>query len=134
MNHIPINQSDVMTRDIRVQTESFYIAERSAPMRGLYFFGYRINITNEGDAPAKLLRRHWVIRDILGHTEEVKGDGVIGEQPRLMPGQSFEYTSFCPLATYRGSMTGTYTMQRDDRSEFDIAVGPFQLFMHEVLN
>ena len=134
MNHNPINQSNVMTRDIRVQTESYYVAERSAPMRGLYFFGYSITISNEGDAPAKLLRRHWVISDILGNTQEVMGDGVIGEQPRILPGESYEYSSFCPLETYRGSMTGTYTMQRDDKSEFDIAVGPFQLFMSEVLN
>lgn len=134
MANVPTNQSDVMTRDIRVQSKSYYIAERSAPMRGLYFFGYRITISNEGDAPARLLRRHWIITDILGNADEVQGDGVIGEQPRVLPGQSFEYSSFCPLNTYQGTMTGTYTMQNDDGSEFDIAVGPFQLFMHEVLN
>jgi ApaG protein len=134
MNDLPINQSDVLTHGIRVQTESYYIAERSAPMRGLYFFGYRITLSNEGDSPAKLLRRHWVIRDILGNSEEVRGDGVIGEQPRLLPTQSFTYSSFCPLQSYQGSMTGTYTMQRDDESEFDVDIASFQLFMPEVLN
>ena len=134
MQNSPMNQSDVLTHDIRVQTESYFIAERSAPMRGLYLFGYKITIINEGDCPAKLLSRHWVINDILGKQEEVIGDGVVGEQPRLAPGQSFSYTSFCPLSTFQGTMTGTYTMQRDDESEFDVAVGPFQLFMSQVLN
>ncbi len=134
MHEIPLNQSDILTHGIRVQTESYFIPERSAPMRGLYLFGYTINIINEGDSPAKLLSRHWHINDILGNSEEVQGDGVVGEQPHLLPGQSFEYSSFCPLPTYKGSMSGTYTMQRDDETEFDVAVGPFQLFMNQVMN
>lgn len=134
MTQLAENRSDVTTENIRVHSESFYIPDRSTPMRGLYFFGYRIAITNEGDQPARLLRRHWMISDILGHKEEVKGDGVIGEQPRILPGESYEYTSFCPLRTYRGTMVGTYTMERDDGTEFRVAVGPFLLFMQQVLN
>lgn len=134
MTQLAENYSDVKTESIRVHSESFYIPDRSTPMRGLYFFGYRIAITNEGTKPARLLRRHWRISDILGHQEEVKGDGVVGEQPRILPGNTFEYTSFCPLPTYRGTMVGTYTMVHDDGTEFEVAVGPFQLFMKQVLN
>mgnify|MGYP000735260133 CR=1 FL=1 len=72
MHEIPLNQSDILTHGIRVQTESYFIPERSAPMRGLYLFGYTINIINEGDSPAKLLSRHWHINDILGNSEEVQ--------------------------------------------------------------
>ncbi len=134
MSQIAENHSDVKTEGFRVYSESFYIHDRSTPMRGLYFFGYKISITNEGDTAARLLRRHWMISDILGHEEEVKGDGVVGEQPRILPGGSYEYTSFCPLPAYQGTMVGTYTMARDDGSEFDIAVGPFRLLVRPVLN
>ncbi len=127
-------RSDVTTENIRVHSESFYISERSTPMRGLYFFGYRITVTNEGYQAARLLRRHWMISDILGHQEEVKGEGVVGEQPRILPGESYEYTSFCPLPTYRGAMVGTYTMAHDDSTEFEVAIGPFLLFVQQVLN
>lgn len=134
MNNLIETCSDVRTDNIRVRSESFYIAERSEPARGLYFFGYRITITNESDEPVQLLSRHWYISDILGNEQEVEGEGVVGEQPRLVPGESFEYTSFCPLPTYRGSMHGMYTMQHDDGERFDIAVGPFVLFMRHILN
>ena len=134
MTDLMETRSDVSTDNIRVRSRSFYIAERSEPARGLYFFGYRISISNESDRPVQLLSRHWYISDILGNEQEVEGDGVVGEQPRLVPGESFEYTSFCPLPTYRGSMHGTYTMQHDDGTRFDIAVGPFVLFMRHVLN
>lgn len=134
MNELAETCSDIITENIRVRTESFYIAKRSDPSKSLYFFSYRITITNESDEPVKLISRHWYISDILGHEEQVQGEGVVGEQPRLVPSESFEYTSFCPLPTYRGTMHGTYTMQRDDGSEFNIAVGPFQLFMRQILN
>ena len=134
MTQLAENYSDVTTENVRVHSESFYIPERSTPMRGLYFFGYRIAITNEGTAPVRLLRRHWIISDILGNNEEIKGDGVVGDQPRLLAGETYEYTSFCPLPTYRGTMVGTYTMERDDGSEFMASVGPFQLFMRHVMN
>lgn len=134
MTNIADTSSVVTTANIRVQSESFYIAERSDPAKSLYFFSYRIAITNEGDAPVQLMSRHWYISDILGNQEEVQGDGVVGEQPRLTADETFEYTSFCPLPTYRGTMTGTYTMRLDDGEQFDIAVGPFQLFMKHVLN
>ena len=134
MTQLTENQSDITTENVRVHSKSFYIPDRSTPMCGLYFFGYEISISNEGDCPVRLLSRHWIISDILGHQEEVHGDGVVGEQPRILPGDSYKYTSFCPLPTYRGTMVGTYTMARDDDTEFKVAVGPFRLFMHQVMN
>ena len=128
------NISEEITHGIRVRTESVYIPERSNPSQGLYFFAYTITITNEGEAPAQLLSRHWIIQDGLGRKQEVIGDGVIGEQPRLEPDDFFEYTSFCPLETYRGSMHGTYTMQRDDGTAFQVDIGKFDLFVPQSLN
>lgn len=128
------NRSDTCTHDIRVQTESFYIGERSDPQNGLYFFAYKITIRNEGSEPARLVSRHWLITDGLGRAEEVEGPGVVGEQPRIEPGQKFEYTSFCPLPTDRGMMKGSYRMARDDGSSLEVAIGAFRLFVPHILN
>ena len=126
--------SDEKRGGIRVEAESFYLADRSMPQKNYYFFAYRITIHNEGDAPAQLISRHWVISDANGRVEEVKGDGVIGEQPRLVPGDSYEYTSFCPLQTAMGSMRGSYVMARDDGDEFEADIPIFTLAVPHALN
>ncbi|KAG2408164.1 uncharacterized protein HKW66_Vig0029860 [Vigna angularis] len=96
--------SDATTLGIRVQVRSVYIEGRSQPSKGLYFFAYRIRITNNSDHPVQLLRRHWIITDANGKTENVWGIGVVGEQPLILPGNSFEYSSACPLSTPNGRM------------------------------
>ena len=96
--------SSAITQGIRVTVTSSYIAEQSAPDQGRYVFAYTVAIANEGDATAQLRTRHWVITDATGKVEEVRGDGVIGEQPRLGPGQRFQYTSRCVLTTPVGTM------------------------------
>lgn len=126
--------SDTTTEGIRVQVSSLFIDERSSPEDDYYFFAYRIRISNVGDEPARLVSRHWVITDADGRVEEVEGPGVVGEQPRLEPGQSFEYTSACPLTTPVGAMQGTYQMVRDDGDSFDAVIAPFTLAMPNTLN
>ncbi len=119
---------------IDVDAKAFYIEGRSDPDSGQFFFAYRICITNRGNTPARLVSRHWVITDGLGRVEEVRGAGVVGEQPRLKPGESFEYTSACPLQTQYGVMRGTYTMRRDDGTTFEAAIAPFQLVVPALAN
>ncbi len=126
--------SDLLTDGIRVRVQTKYLPEQSDPVRGIRVFAYTIRISNEGQAPAKLLNRHWIIKDSWGHTREVRGPGVVGEQPRLEPGEEFEYTSFCPLPTSQGSMCGTYDMVRDDGQHFPVGVGEFFLFEPTNLN
>jgi ApaG protein len=132
--HRKASVNDQSSQGIRIAVESFYVSEQSAPQRDHYFFAYRIRISNEGNAPAQLLSRHWIISDADGRVEEVRGDGVIGEQPHLAPGEAFEYTSFCPLRTQMGSMRGSYVMRRDDGSEFEAAVPIFTLAVPHALN
>ena len=115
------------THGIKVEAVSRYVDERSNPGGNHYFFAYRIQLTNVGDRPARLIARHWVITDGNGEVEHVRGPGVVGETPRLQPGQSFEYESFCPLTTPLGAMKGTYQMVWDDGSPFEIVVGEFSL-------
>ena len=129
-----LTTSDTLTEQIRVQTESFFVPESSKQRKGYYHFGYRIRITNTGDQPARLISRHWVITDGLGRVEEVKGLGVVGKQPLLEPGESFEYESCCPLYTRSGTMTGTYHMRRNDGSMFDVEIGAFTLWQSAVSN
>ena len=119
--------SEAITRGIRVQVESRFAPEHSDPMKKQWFFYYTIQITNEGSDTVQLISRHWVITDANGEVEEVKGLGVVGKQPVLSPGQSFKYTSGCPLATPFGSMQGTYQMVTADGAQFDLAVAPFTL-------
>lgn len=97
-------------------------------------FAYSIRIANEGAATAQLLSRHWIITHGTGHVEEVKGPGVVGAQPRLEPGQAFEYTSGCVLSTPHGTMHGTYEMKRDDGSTFNATIAPFSLSTPYALN
>lgn len=126
--------SDTKTENIRVQTESFFLPDRSNISDPYFFFAYRIRITNEGGEPARLVSRHWIITDSLGHVEEVRGPGVVGEQPRLEPGQSHEYTSSCPLHTQFGTMSGAYRMERDDGSFFEAEIGEFLLCARPLLS
>src|SRR5437867_184431 len=102
--------SSVVTRGIRVSVESQYVAEQSAPTAGHFVFAYHVTIANEGDHTVQLETRHWIITDGEGKVQEVRGEGVVGKQPVLRPGQAFEYTSGCVLPTPCGSMRGTYQM------------------------
>ena len=119
--------SSAVTEGIRVRVQSHYLADQSSPRDDRYVFAYTITITNESDVPSQLRTRHWVITDGRGSIEEVRGDGVVGEQPRLGPGQTFQYTSGCVLTTAIGTMQGTYRMWRDDGSYFDAQIAPFSL-------
>lgn len=126
--------STAVTDGIRVEVKSDFLPDRSDPRGGRWFFAYTVNIRNEGESPAKLLARHWVIGDSDGNVEEVVGDGVVGHQPRLEPGQAFRYQSFCILRTPHGSMQGTYRMVRDDGAAFDATIAPFALVIPEQVN
>lgn len=117
--------STAITEGIRVSVRSEFRADRSS--RGRFLFAYTIRIQNEGASPAKLISRHWFITDAEGKIDEVAGDGVVGHQPRLEPGQVFEYSSFAILETPHGSMRGTYRMARDDGSSFLAEIAPFPL-------
>jgi ApaG protein len=119
--------STAVTQGIRVTVSATYVAERSTPARGRYFFAYSVTIENVGTRAAQLRTRHWIITDGKGGVEEVRGDGVVGKQPRLAPGESFQYTSGCELETPVGTMHGTYQMRRDDGSWFDATIAPFSL-------
>lgn len=119
--------SMALTDGIRVRVQSLYLPDQSSPRDERYVFAYTITISNEGERTAQLRTRHWIITDGRGEIEEVKGDGVVGEQPRLAPGQSFQYTSGCVLNTTIGTMHGTYRFWRDDGSYFDAEIAPFSL-------
>ena len=119
--------SEAVTRGIRISVETQYDPTRSSPQQSQWFFLYTIRITNEGPVTAQLMTRHWIITDATGHVEEVKGPGVVGEQPVLAQGQSFEYTSGCPLTTPFGSMRGSYQMTTADGERFDAEIAEFIL-------
>lgn len=114
--------------------ESEYIEERSEPRSGYFFFAYHIRISNVGTETAQLVSRTWVITDGDGNVEHVQGPGVVGEFPRLVPGQAFEYTSFCPLRTEHGVMEGSYTMRTDGGDTFEARIAPFTLAVPGVIN
>ena len=126
--------SEFASEGIRVSVETQYIEDQSSAKERRYVFAYRIVIANVGDAPATLRSRHWVIVDGTGNVREVKGRGVVGNEPRLRPGESFEYTSGCVLPTSRGRMHGTYQMVRDDESEFEASIAPFELRLPNNVN
>jgi ApaG protein len=121
-----------VTSGIRVDVRTEYRPDRSSA--GRFLFTYTIRISNEGEEPAKLLARHWIITDAHGEREEVVGEGVVGQQPRVVAGESFEYTSFCILRTALGSMRGTYRMVRDDGDEFEAEIPAFSLAVPGSLN
>jgi ApaG protein len=119
--------STAVTEGIRVTVRSEFRPERSQPTQGRYLFTYTVRILNEGDKPARLVSRHWIILNARGEREEVIGDGVVGQQPHLAPGEQFEYTSFCVLGTPLGSMHGSYQMMRDEGNGFEAEIAPFSL-------
>jgi ApaG protein len=118
---------------VRVEVETSYLAEQSDPSERRYVFAYTITIRNEGQVPARLLTRHWIITDANGKVQEVRGDGVVGEQPHLKPGQGFRYSSGAVLETPVGAMQGSYEMLADDGHRFDTPIHPFRLAKPGVL-
>jgi ApaG protein len=127
VHHADMFNSEALTRGIRVKVQSEYSPDQSAPSKNQWFFLYTVTISNESAETVQLLTRHWVITDGTGHIEEVRGPGVVGKQPTLKPGDSFEYTSGCPLTTPFGLMEGTYQMVTQDGDRFDARIAPFTL-------
>jgi ApaG protein len=119
---------------VQVTVQSEFVPERSAPQIGRWFFAYTVRISNVGEEVVQLQNRHWVITDASGHVEEVRGPGVVGEQPVLRPGQSFEYTSFCPLETPFGTMEGSYQMVTEAGEHFDAHIAQFELSQPMTVN
>jgi ApaG protein len=111
----------------RVEVEPRFLPEQSAPSQGIYSFSYTITITNSGEVPAQLISRHWVIRNAAGEVEEVKGLGVVGQQPFLKPGEAFQYSSGCRLRTPTGTMQGSFFCVAEDGERFDVPVAAFML-------
>ena len=126
--------SDTTTRGIRIQVRSEFLPERSSPRDNSYLFQYHVRISNTGGETAQLVARDWIITNAEGEVERIKGPGVIGEQPVLAPGSSYEYTSFCPLKTAVGSMHGSYQMVTPDGDRFDAEIAPFTLAVPHALN
>ena len=121
------------TRGITVRVSASYLPEQSEPDRGRWFWAYHIRIENESPVTVQLLTRHWTITDGRGGKHTVEGEGVVGEQPLIAPGGSFDYVSGCPLATPTGSMHGTYHMMAEDGSAFDVAIPKFALMAPAVM-
>lgn len=119
--------SEAVTRGIRVRVQAQYSPGHSQPSNNKWFFLYTVVISNEGDQTVQLVTRHWIITDATGHVEEVRGPGVVGQQPVLEPGRSFEYTSGCPLTSPYGTMHGSYHLITSDGHQFDAEVARFQL-------
>jgi ApaG protein len=119
--------SSTVTHGVRVTVRSQYLLDQSSPRDDRYVFAYSVSISNEGSEAAQLRTRHWIITDGRGTIDEVRGDGVVGEQPNLRPGQTFQYTSGCVLTTPVGTMQGSYRMWRADGTYFDANIAPFSL-------
>lgn len=120
--------------EIRIEVATNYVVDQSEPEVGRYVFGYTITIENLGNAAARLLSRHWVITDANGKVQEVTGDGVVGEQPYLNPGESFRYSSGAVLETPVGAMQGSYRMEADNGTNFEAPIPPFTLAVPGVLH
>lgn len=114
------------TRGVTVRVNPSFLPDQSDPAGGRWVWSYHIRLENDGDEPVQLISRHWIITDARGRVDQVKGDGVVGEQPVIEPGRSFDYVSGCPLPTASGTMRGTYAM-RSGGERFDIAIPPFSL-------
>ncbi|MGR8948449.1 MAG: Co2+/Mg2+ efflux protein ApaG [Gammaproteobacteria bacterium] len=122
------------TYDIEIAVDTTYVEEQSHPEQERYVFAYHITITNGGTQTAQLISRHWIITDATGHIEEVKGEGVIGEQPTLAPGDSFKYTSAAMISTPVGTMHGSYQMRAEDGNHFDAPIAAFRLSLPNILH
>ncbi len=122
-----MSTSEATTRDVHIRVESELDPRRSAPQQNQWFFIYTVTITNQGDETVQLLSRHWIITNGDGDVEEVRGPGVVGHQPALEHGQSFRYTSACPLPTAFGFMRGTYQMVTAGGEPFDAEIAEFEL-------
>lgn len=126
--------SDTTTRGIRIRVSPSYVSEQSDPEEERYLFAYHIRIDNEGDEAVRLISRHWLITDGDGNNSDVQGLGVVGEQPHLGPGESYEYSSACPLPTPVGTMQGSFHMVLDSGEEFDAEIQPFTLAVPKSLH
>jgi len=120
--------------DIRIQVATSYVDDESEPDSDRYVFAYTITISNSGDVPAQLISRHWIITDANGKVQEVNGDGVVGEQPKLNPGEEFRYSSGAVLETPVGAMQGLYRMEADGGVSFDALIAPFTLAVPGLLH
>jgi len=129
----PMTRSEAVTLGVRVEVESELIRERSDATRNHWFFAYHVQITNEGSRTVQLVSRHWIISDANGAVEHVRGRGVVGQQPMLRGGQSYRYTSFCPLRTSFGMMHGSFHMVPAGGEPFDAEIAPFALGEPELL-
>jgi ApaG protein len=129
-----VRMADETQYEIRIEPVSTYVSEQSDPSRDQFVFSYTIRITNVGTVAARLVSRHWIITDGEHRVQEVRGAGVIGQQPRLAPGESFEYTSGASLTTPVGTMRGSYQMVAEDGREFDAAIPPFTLSVPRTLH
>ena len=124
---VPEPTSEAITNNVRVEVESLYRPDQSQPFQGKWVFQYTIRITNEGHETVQLVSRHWIITDANNDTDQVKGRGVVGEQPILSAGESFEYSSWCQLKTSTGVMRGTYQMVTEGGDTFDVEIALFAL-------
>lgn len=125
--HVVEDMYTQTTRDVRITVEPYYLDDQSSPSDDHYVWAYHVKIENVGEVTVQLINRHWRITDALGRIQEVRGAGVVGEQPVLNPGESFEYTSGTPLPTPSGIMAGSYEMRTDDGERFDVVVPAFSL-------
>jgi len=133
-NRRSASMNEPSNHKIRVDVSANYVGDQSKPEESHYAFSYTITIRNEGKVPARLLTRHWVITNADGKVKEVRGEGVVGEQPYLLPGQGFRYSSGAVLETPVGAMQGSYQMLADDGARFDVPIAPFTLAMPGLLH
>jgi ApaG protein len=123
-----------VTNGIEVSVEPYYLDDDSSPEESQYIWAYAVEIRNDSDEPVQLKTRYWKIIDARGHVEEVRGAGVVGEQPVIGPGETFEYSSGCPLSTDSGFMQGSYGMEREDGTAFDVAIPAFSLDLPDAIH
>jgi ApaG protein len=126
--------NEVLSASVKVQVATHFLQQHSRPEENVWAFAYTISISNNSTETIQLLRRHWVITDTNNSVEEVKGDGVIGQQPYILPGTSYEYSSGARLQTPAGDMHGSYTMQTSQGDEFEVPIPLFILASPHVLN
>jgi ApaG protein len=120
---------EAVTRGVTVRVRPTFLPQESDPHENRYLWGYLVEIENRGDETIQLVTRHWIITDALNRTEEVRAEGVVGEQPTLKPGEAWRYNSFCPLTTPSGAMRGSYQMLTDGGEMFDVAIPEFSLHL-----